>query len=89
MTSVLQPVDAAVGLSFKCAFRRLLVAHIITDVEKRMKLYVENRSIFKLTGAVTIFDSFVVMKLAWDMVAMQVVLNSWLTTDILSPYHSL
>lgn len=37
MTSKLQPVNAAIGRSFKCAFRRQLAGHILSYVEKEMK----------------------------------------------------
>ena len=38
MTSVLQPVDAPVGQSFKCAFRLLLLDDILRDVNKTLEL---------------------------------------------------
>lgn len=75
MTSVLQPVDAAIGRSFKCAFRRLLVDHILKFVDTAMRLPEEYRAVFELTAAVSTYDAVVMMKKAWDLVPVRVVLN--------------
>lgn len=61
------------------------MAHIVAYVDKNMELPVENRSVFKLTEAVTTYDAVFMMKLAWDVVTTLVVLNSWLRTEIISP----
>lgn len=84
MTSVLKTVDAAIGRSFKAAFRRLLVNHVLR--------YVENTSfnagnVFKINKAVTVYDGVVMMVQAWWMVPKSVILNEWLSCKILAPFQ--
>lgn len=88
MTSVLQPVDASIGRSFKCAFRRLLVEHILAYVEKKMALPLVERKPFKMNEAVSTYDAVRLMKEAWDLVPVSVVLNGWLKTGILAPFQN-
>jgi len=62
MTSVLQPVDAAIGRSFKYAFRRLLVDHILSYVNAEMDKPENERRTFKLTEAGSTYDAILMMK---------------------------
>ena len=87
MTSTLQHVDAAVGRSFKCAFRRLMSQHILAYVEENLQLEPHLRKPFKMNEAITTFDAVKLMKAAWDLVPMSVVLKAWLKTDIIAPYQ--
>lgn len=87
MTSCLQPVDASIGRSFKCAFRRLLVEHILEYVDKLMLLPAEERGTFKIWQAVTTYDAVCMMAKAWNMVPQSVVINGWLQTGILAPFQ--
>lgn len=84
-TSLLQPFDATIGRSFKCAFQRLLVDHLLAYWEKRMESAAQERPIFKINEAVTTYDVIRLMKEAWDLVPDRVVLNAWVKTDILAP----
>ena len=83
MTSVLQPVDAAIGRSVKAAFRRVLVRHVIEHLKELRR----TGSTFMLQKAVTTYDGVLLMKRAWDMVSKSVVLNGWLTCNILAPHQ--
>lgn len=84
-TSALQPVDAAIGRSFKAAFRRLLVNHVLTYVEKHIEK--EDRPVFKLNKAVTIYDGVRLMAAAWDSVPKSVVINGWRKSGILPQFQ--
>ena len=87
-TSALQPVVCAVGLSFKFAYRRLLVAHIFTRVNADMALDENGHEPFKFTGVVTAYDALRILRRAWDLVPKRVVLKAWLQTYVLStPKH--
>lgn len=86
-TSALQPVDAAMGRSFKAAFRRLLVNHILEYVDRLLASSAE--PVFKLHQAVTIYDGVRLMAAAWDAVPKSVVLNGWLKVGILAPHQAL
>lgn len=83
-TSVLQPVYCSVGRSFKCTYRRLLVAHIFRKVNSSMELEANERPPFKLTQAVTAYDSILRLCHAWDLLLNRFLLKAWLNTDILS-----
>ena len=83
MASILQPVDAAIGRSFKAAYRRLLVSHAIAHLKKLRK----DGSPFKLSEAVTTYDGVVLMERAWDLVPRNVILNGWLTCNILADHQ--
>lgn len=83
-TSSLQPVDCAIGRSFKCASRRLLVANILKKVNCAMSVEEVNRVRFKITEVVTAYDALRIILQAWDLVPKRVVLKAWLKTDILS-----
>lgn len=87
LTSELQPVDASIGRSFKCAFRRLLANHILAFVEEKMKIDESVRPPFKLYHAVTTYDAFCMMSKSWNMVPKTVVLNGWLSCKILAPHQ--
>lgn len=65
MTSVLHPVDATIGSSFKCAFSRLLVEHFLEYLEKKMALSEVQRKPFKMIDSVTSYDAVRLMKHAW------------------------
>ncbi|PXF47321.1 Tigger transposable element-derived protein 4 [Gracilariopsis chorda] len=84
-TSALQPVDCAVGRSFKCAYRRLVVSFILSKVRKALAMDAAERPTFKITDFVTAYDALLLMRQAWDMVPKRVILKAWLKTDILSP----
>lgn len=75
MKSVLQPIDSTVGRSFKCAYTRLLVSHILKYVERNMAVPADQRSVFKLTDSVKTYDAFFMIIRAWDTVPVAVVLN--------------
>ena len=83
MTSALQPVDSAIGRSFKAAFRRLLVTNVIEHLKELKK----RNAPFKLSAAVTTYHGVLLMKKAWDLVPKSVVLNSWLKCRILAPHR--
>ena len=48
LTSHLQPVDAAVGRSFKCHFRRLVVQHTLNSIEAQIYQPPSQRKPFKI-----------------------------------------
>lgn len=82
MTFVLQTVDETVGRSFKCAFKHLLADYVLAYVNKKWSSG-EGTSIFKMNDAVTTYYAVVLIKKAWDMVPVKVILNYWLKTGIL------
>lgn len=82
MTSVLQPVDAAVGRSFKAKFRRFLLDHVLDYVK------VLNGRAFKVNEAVTIYHGVRLMAKVWDLVPRSVVLNASFKTRILLSYQN-
>ena len=71
----LQPVDAAIGRSYNCAFRLLHVKQILKYVEKLMLVPAENCPHFKLHAAVTTYDAVCMTAKAWHMVPNSVVIN--------------
>lgn len=75
MMSVLQRVDAAIGRSFKAAFRRLLFDHFLAYIKPLKKLA---NPMFQVEKAVNIHDAVRMMEQAWDMVPKSFVLNAWL-----------
>lgn len=85
LTSHLQPVDAAVGRSFNCDFRRLLVLHILDAIDGQICRNTLEREPFNIGKVVALYDAVRLMSKAWDLVPESVVLNAWLKTDIL-PY---
>lgn len=87
--SVLQPVGGTIGRSFKAAFQRLLVSHVLNFVNKEKIKDPAQRRTFKITVAVSIYDALNMMRTAWEMVPRKVVLKSWLCGRNLSPYHEL
>lgn len=87
MTSVVQPVDAAIGRSFNAAFGRLLINHVLKFVNDQMKEPPETRKPFKLTQAVTIYDTVRMMATPWNLVPLKVVVNGWLSCSIIAPYQ--
>ena len=87
MTSCLQPVDAAIGSSFKCAFQRLLVAHILKYVDQQMEIAPAQRAPFKINKAVSTYDAVCMMASAWNMVLTSVVINGWLSCGVLVPFQ--
>ena len=87
LTSHLQPVDACVGRSFKCIYRRLICRHVLRQVDKLLELPAEERPIFKLSDFVTLYDAFELMAEAWNRVPKRVVLKSWLKSNILAPHQ--
>ena len=56
LTSHLQPVDAAIGRSFKCHFRRLLVRHILDAIDGQMCRNTSERDPFNIRKVVTVYD---------------------------------
>lgn len=70
----LQPIDAAIGRSFKAAFLCLLV-DIFLHYAKRVKN--GDLSCFKLNQAVTMYDDVRLIAVSWDLVPKSVVLNGW------------
>lgn len=87
MTSCLQPVDAAIGRSFKCAFWRLLVSHIVRYVDQQMEIAPAQRPPFKINKAVSTYDAVCMMATAWNMVPTSVVINGWLSCRVLAPFQ--
>lgn len=87
MTSCLQPVYSSTGTSFKCAFRRLLVDHILQHVDRELSLYVAERRLFKINMAVTTCDAVLFMSKAWNMVPTSVVINGWISIGILAAFQ--
>lgn len=88
MTCVLLQVDASIGKSFKCAFRRLLSAHIVKYTENRVDITAEQCPPFKMSKAVPLYDAVQFMKQAWDDVFMPVVFKELFKWDILTPQHN-
>ena len=86
MTSVLQPVDASVGRSFKCAISRLLLDHILRDVNESLELPPAECPQFKLNKVVTVYDALRLLAKAWDMVLRSVILKSWITTQVIGDH---
>lgn len=82
MTSLLQPVDTTEGRSFKVAFRRLVVDHVLSYLERN-----KNKD-FKLTKLVTIYHGVRLMAKVRDIIPKYGVLNSWIKTKILAPFQS-
>ncbi|PXF42966.1 hypothetical protein BWQ96_07304 [Gracilariopsis chorda] len=87
MNSCLQSVDASIGRSFKGAFRRLLVDHILLYVDLEMNLEAYDGGVFKITKAVTTYDAVRRMAKAWNMVPTSFVLSGRLTTRRLEPFQ--
>lgn len=87
MPSCLQPVDAANGRSFKCAFRRSLVEHILRYVDVQMEIAASIRPPFKINKEVSTYEAVSMMATAWSMVPTPVVLNGWLECRILAPFQ--
>ncbi|PXF49455.1 Tigger transposable element-derived protein 4 [Gracilariopsis chorda] len=87
LTSHLQPVDAALGRSFKCHFHHLLVQHILGQIETQLHRVPLERELFNLRKVSTVYDGVRLMARAWDLVPNSLILNSWLATDILPPLH--
>lgn len=84
-TSVLQPVDATILYYFKCAFRRLLVDHLMDYVDKRMEIYGQEHPNFKKNHAVTTYAAIILMKYAWEVFPGSVILSECIKSDIISP----
>ena len=87
LTSHLRPVDACVGRSFRCIYRRLICRHMLGKVDELLKIPEENRPVYKLTQLLTIYEAFRMMARAWDEVPKRVVLKSWLKSGILAPHQ--
>ena len=60
-TSRLQPVDAFIGLLFKCAFRCLLHIYIVCYVDKQMENPSTTRPPLKINAAVSTYDAVYMM----------------------------
>ena len=76
ITSALKAVDFAVCRSFKCAYRRLLVAHILTRVNAALALDENDRMPFKITEVVRAYDTVRILRQAWDLVPKRMVLKA-------------
>lgn len=57
-----QNVDAATGRSFECAFLRLLADHILKFDDAEMLIPEKERTLLKLTSAVSTLDAVAMMK---------------------------
>ena len=75
ITSCLQPVDASIGRSFKCTFRRILFLHTVRYVDKQMEIPSTTRPPFKINSAVSTYDAVCMMAQLWNMAPTSVVLN--------------
>lgn len=64
MRSFFHPVDAEVGLSFKAAFRRLLVDHVVEYIKKMKSSAITN---FKVNHAVTISEFVRFIAKSWTL----------------------
>lgn len=85
MKSIMQPVYCSIDRSFKCAFRRLLISHILSYVQKELEKPEPTRSPFKIATVVTTYDAFLLVRQAWDLVPKSAVLKSWLKNGLLAP----
>ena len=70
-TSVLQPCDAGIIKSFKCQYKKLLVQHMLEEIEKK------NNMIYP-----DIKQALYMIKNAWNNVTEQTIVNCWRHADI-------
>ena len=87
MTSILQPVDCAVGRSFKCALSRLIVLHVLDYVDRMHELPEADRRPFKINEIITAYTAVRLIAEAWDLVPRRAILKVWLKTGLLSPHQ--
>ena len=87
LTAHLQRVNASIGRSFKCIYRRLFVKHLLEYVDKNMEIPECERPSFKINKAVPTYIAVKVMAKAWNLVPKTVVLNGSLSTHILAPHQ--
>ena len=87
MTSVLQQVDCSFGRSFKCALRRLIVAHVLDFVYRQLELQETERRKLNINEIITTYTAVKHISAAWDLVPRRVLLKAWLKMGLLSPHQ--
>lgn len=82
MESVIQPVDAAVGRSFKATFGIVLVEHLLNYIKTLEK----SKQVFNINQAIIIYDSVRLVAKEWDLFPKSVVFYSCLKTELLASF---
>lgn len=88
MSSRLQRVFIAISRSFKCAFRRVLVNHILQYADSRMNIPALEPRIFQINKALNTYDAVRLMANSYHIVPTSVVLNGWQTARRLAPFRT-
>lgn len=84
MTSVLQPMNCAVGRSFKSALRRPIVAHVLEYVDRMLEQPADKRWALKIDEVITAYVAVKLVFEAWDMVLRGVIFKARFKTGVLS-----
>lgn len=68
MMFVLQPVHCAVGRSFKSVLHRLIVVHVLLNVDCMFALLESDPPVFKMTQVIAAYVALKLIAEAWDLV---------------------